>query len=84
MPKIKLCLDIEIANYTEVAKNYSAKHNMPGADFLSMLPEATIRAAVDKKVVDKIQSKLGVHIAEEIRKELSEQGIDATVEHSYE
>lgn len=83
MPKIKLCLDIEIGNYTEVAKIYARQHNMPES-LATMMPEASIKAAVDKKIVEKLSLRLGNFVAGEVQKELAEQGIEAKIQHSYE
>lgn len=83
MPKIKLCLHIEIENYTEVAKLYASQHNMPEA-FVAMMPESTLKNSVDKKVIEKLTSRLGSFVSEEVKKELADQGISATIQHSYE
>jgi len=58
MPKIKLCLDIEISNYSELAKLYASRHNMPEA-LVAMMPETALKTAVDGKIVEKVKLKLG-------------------------
>ncbi len=83
MPKIKVCLDIEIENYAEVARLYASKHNMPEA-LVAMMPESTLKMSVDKKVIEKLTVRLGSFISAEVKKELAEQGISATIQHSYE
>ncbi|KAF1082439.1 MAG: hypothetical protein GQF41_1160 [Candidatus Rifleibacterium amylolyticum] len=83
MPKIKLCLDIEIANYNELAKLYASRHNMPEA-LVAMMPESALKAAVDGKIVEKVKLKLGDFVVGEVKKELTEQGVEASIQHSYE
>lgn len=83
MPKIKLCLDIEIANYSELAKLYASRHNMPEA-LVAMMPESALKAAVDGKIVEKVKLKLGDFVVGEVKKELAEQGVEAYIQHSYE
>lgn len=84
MPKIKLCLDIDITNYTDAAKLYASKHNMPAELLTAMMPESAIKMAVDKKVTEKIKIRLGDFVAAEVQKELADQGVIATIQHSYE
>ncbi len=83
MPKIKLCLDIEIGNYTEVAKIYAGRHNMPEA-MVALMPENTLKSMVDSKIVEKLKLRLGDFVAGEVEKELAEQGVKATIQHEYE
>ena len=84
MPKIKLCLDIEIENYQEAVKLYAAQKNMSLELISAMMPEAAIKMAVDKKITEKIKLKLGDFVVEEVKKELAENGVCATIQHSYE
>jgi len=83
MPKIKLCLDIEIGNYSELAKLYASRHNMPEA-LVAMMPESALKTAVDSKIVEKVKLKLGDFVVGEVKKELFEQGVEASIQHSYE
>lgn len=83
MPQIKLCLDIEIGNYSELAKLYASRHNMPEA-LVAMMPESALKAAVDSKIVEKVKLKLGDFVVGEVRRELTEQGVEAAIQHSYE
>ncbi len=83
MPKIKLCLDIEIGNYNELAKIYASRHNMPEA-LVAMMPESALKSAVDSKIVEKVKLKLGDFVVGEVKKELVEQGVEASIQHSYE
>jgi len=83
MPKIKLCLDIEISNYSELAKLYASRHNMPEA-LVAMMPETALKTAVDGKIVEKVKLKLGDFVVGEVKRELAEQGVEASIQHSYE
>ncbi len=83
MPKIKLCLDIEIGNYSELAKIYANRHNMPEA-LVAMMPESALKTAVDSKIVEKVKLKLGDFVVGEVKKELAEQGVEAAIQHFYE
>jgi hypothetical protein len=83
MPKIKLCLDIEIGNYKEVAKIYASRHNMPEA-LVAMMPESTLKEMVDSKIVEKVKIKLGTFVVGEVERGLAEQGLKASIQHSYE
>ncbi|GEM_PF-1859585 len=84
MPKIKLCLDIDIDNYKEAVKLYASQKNMPIELITAMMPEAAIKSAVDQKITEKIKIRLGEFVAAEVQKELAEHGVSATIRHSYE
>jgi len=67
MPKIKLCLDIEIGNYSELAKIYANRHNMPEA-LVAMMPESALKTAVDSKIVEKVNSSLAISSSAKLKK----------------
>ena len=81
MPQIKLCLDIDVQNYHDIARNRGGL----GAGLLSRLPlsRALIKSKINDGIVAEIQKKLGVQVADRLKAAMHEKGVRVNVTHRY-
>jgi hypothetical protein len=77
MPTINISLDVKIHNYKEIAANKSGAF----AAFLAGIPLAGffVESKIDSELVKQVEEKLGIEVSKALQKELSDQGVKASV-----
>jgi hypothetical protein len=81
MPRITLSIDIDIKNYREIARTNSGPWagRLANTPILGWIVQSKINAEIEKKIG---KSAMGNKVAEGLRRELENRGVNATVTHS--
>ncbi len=81
MPQITLCLDIDVQNYQDIARNMGGVC----AGLLCRLPlsKALVKSKINDGIVAKVQKKLGDQVAGGLKAAMREQGVRVNVTHRY-
>jgi len=81
MPRITLSIDIDIKNYRDIARANAGPWagRFARTPILGWIVESKIDAEIKKKIRE---SDMGNKVAEGLRRELANRGVNATVTHS--